>query len=54
MGTANSSVPTMKLSNESFVAKAPEAVIALERKKQADCESRIASIEQSIRQLEGK
>ena len=45
---------TKKLSNESFVAKAPEAVIALERKKQADCESRIASIEQSIRQLEGK
>ena len=43
-----------KLSNESFVSKAPEAVIALEQKKRADAESRIASIEQSIRQLSGK
>ena len=43
-----------KLSNESFVSKAPEAVIALEQKKKADTESRIASIEQSIRQLSGK
>ena len=43
-----------KLSNESFVSKAPEAVIALEQKKKADAESRIASIEQSIRQLSGK
>ena len=43
-----------KLSNESFVSKAPEAVIALEQKKKADAESRIASIKQSIRQLSGK
>ena len=43
-----------KLSNESFVSKAPEAVISLERKKKADAESRIATIEQSIRQLSGK
>ncbi|WP_455075626.1 valine--tRNA ligase [Porphyromonas catoniae] len=43
-----------KLSNESFVSQAPEAVIALEQKKKADAESRIASIEQSIRQLSGK
>lgn len=43
-----------KLSNESFVSKAPEAVIALEQKKKTDAESRIASIEQSIRQLSGK
>ena len=43
-----------KLSNESFVSKAPEAVIALEQKKKADAESRIASIEQSICQLSGK
>ena len=43
-----------KLSNESFVSKAPEAVIVLEQKKKADAESRIASIEQSIRQLSGK
>jgi len=43
-----------KLSNESFVSKAPEAVITLEQKKKADAESRIASIKQSIRQLSGK
>ncbi|EWC93545.1 valine--tRNA ligase [Porphyromonas catoniae] len=43
-----------KLSNESFVSKAPEAVIALEQKKKTDAESRIASIKQSIRQLSGK
>lgn len=42
-----------KLSNESFVARAPEQVIALERKKKADAESRIATIEQSLAQLRG-
>ena len=36
------------------MSKAPEAVISLERKKKADAESRIATIEQSIRQLSGK
>ncbi len=40
-----------KLGNEKFVEKAPEKVIAIERKKQADAESRIATIEQSLKQL---
>lgn len=40
-----------KLSNENFVSRAPEQVIALEKKKQADAESRIATIEQSLAQL---
>ena len=40
-----------KLSNENFVARAPEQVIALERKKKADAESRIQTIEQSLKQL---
>lgn len=40
-----------KLANESFVARAPEAVIELERKKKADAESRIATLEQSLKQL---
>lgn len=43
-----------KLSNESFVSRAPEQVIALERKKKADAESRIATIEQSLKQLRGQ
>ena len=42
-----------KLSNENFVARAPEQVIALERKKKADAESRIQTIEQSLKQLKG-
>ena len=42
-----------KLSNENFVARAPEQVIALERKKRADAESRIQTIEQSLKQLKG-
>lgn len=40
-----------KLSNENFVSRAPEQVIALEKKKQTDAESRIATIEQSLAQL---
>ncbi len=40
-----------KLGNERFVANAPEQVIALERKKQADAESIIASLEESIAKL---
>src|SRR5690606_28304762 len=37
-----------KLSNEKFVAGAPEQVIANERKKQADALAKIATVEQSI------
>lgn len=40
-----------KLSNEKFVAGAPEQVIANERKKQADALSKIATLEQSIASL---
>lgn len=40
-----------KLSNERFVSGAPEAVIAGERKKQADAEAKIFSIEQSLASL---
>ena len=40
-----------KLSNESFVSKAPVKVIDMERKKQADAESKIKSIEESIAAL---
>ena len=40
-----------KLSNERFVANAPEAVVALERKKQVDAESIIKSLRESIEAL---
>ncbi|MFA7446034.1 MAG: valine--tRNA ligase, partial [Flavobacteriaceae bacterium] len=40
-----------KLSNEKFVAGAPEQVIANERKKQADALAKIATLEQSINNL---
>ena len=40
-----------KLSNERFVANAPEQVIALERKKQADASEKIAAINASIAAL---
>ena len=40
-----------KLNNERFVANAPEAVVALERKKQADAESIIKSLKESIEAL---
>ncbi len=42
-----------KLGNERFVANAPEAVVALERKKQADALSKIATLEQAIAALKG-
>ncbi len=42
-----------KLSNERFVANAPEKVIALEKKKQADSEAIIASLEEAIAKLKG-
>ena len=37
-----------KLSNERFVGNAPEAVVAAERKKQADAESKIAAIKETL------
>jgi len=40
-----------KLGNESFVSKAPAKVIEMERKKQADAESKIKSLEESIAAL---
>lgn len=43
-----------KLANEKFVANAPEAVVALERKKQSDSEEKIASLRQSIAELKNK
>lgn len=43
-----------KLSNEKFVNNAPEAVVALERKKQADAESIISSLRESIEALKKK
>ena len=43
-----------KLSNERFVANAPEAVVALERKKQSDSEEKIASLKESINALRAR
>ena len=40
-----------KLANEKFVAHAPEAVVALERKKQSDSEEKIAALKESIAEL---
>ena len=40
-----------KLSNERFVNNAPEQVIAIERKKQADAESKIKSLQEQINAL---
>ena len=37
-----------KLSNEKFVAHAPEAVVAAERKKESDAMSKIESIKKSL------
>jgi len=42
-----------KLANEKFVAHAPEAVIANERKKEADALSRIESLEKQLKALKG-
>ena len=41
-----------KLSNEKFVAGAPEKVLEMERKKQADAISKITTIEQSLSSLQ--
>ena len=43
-----------KLSNEKFVNNAPAAVIELERKKQADAETIIRSLKESIAALKGQ
>lgn len=43
-----------KLSNERFVANAPEAVVAMERKKKSDSEEKIAALRESIAALKGK
>ena len=43
-----------KLSNERFVANAPEAVVALERKKQSDSEEKIAALRESIAALKAQ
>jgi len=43
-----------KLSNERFVQNAPEAVVAMERKKQSDSEEKIASLKESIAALRKK
>ena len=43
-----------KLSNERFVANAPEAVVALERKKQSDSEEKIAALKESIATLKAQ
>jgi len=40
-----------KLANEKFVANAPEAVVAMERKKQSDSEEKIAALKESLAAL---
>ncbi len=43
-----------KLSNERFVQNAPEAVVAMERKKQSDAEEKIAVLRESIEAISKK
>ena len=43
-----------KLSNERFVANAPEAVVAMERKKQSDSEEKIAALKESLAALKAQ
>ena len=40
-----------KLANENFISHAPEQVIALERKKKADSESKIATLKETLSKL---
>ncbi len=43
-----------KLSNEKFVANAPEKVLALERKKEADARTKIATLHESLAHLKSR
>ncbi len=43
-----------KLSNERFVANAPEAVVAMERKKESDSLEKIAALKETIAELKKK
>ena len=43
-----------KLSNERFVANAPEAVVALERKKEADALSKLEALHAALKTLKGE
>ena len=43
-----------KLSNERFVQNAKAEIVDTERKKQADAESKMASLKENIEALEGK
>ena len=43
-----------KLANEKFVANAPEAVVAMERKKESDSLEKIAALKESIAELRKK
>ncbi|WP_350097126.1 hypothetical protein, partial [Imperialibacter sp.] len=40
-----------KLSNERFVAGAPEQVVAMEKQKMADAEGKIKSLEEALKGL---
>ncbi len=42
----------LKLSNEKFVAGAPEQVVAMEKKKMADAEEKIAILKDQIINLQ--
>jgi valyl-tRNA synthetase len=44
---------TKKLSNEKFVANAPEKVVEMEKKKLADAEAKIQVLTESIKNLKG-
>ena len=46
------SASKIKLSNEAFVAKAPEAVIAKEREKQAEYQSGLEKIQEQYKAIE--
>ena len=43
-----------KLANEKFVANAPEAVVAFERKKKSDSEEKIAALKETIAELKAQ